>query len=272
MIDRDSKTLIFKNLWHKGDCHLCRPFLKSIAANNPGWKFYRCHWVERTLHDVPMEYIGKLLPGVPVVDVWIGSENRKFLDPQKHLFLGICPNAYKSMFDAICEKYGLICDTSDHIPTIDYSLYEIQKIDNFLLGIHQPCVIVSNGDVRSTQSHNFSMDFIIDRMKLSFTVVTTKDRQKKDEYFIGDIVGRSDEDLSELSYLSTKSYAIIGRASGPYSFATVKENFNGDLKMICIAKQKESLYWKNASSSYWIPSSDSADIMLEKITHILELN
>jgi hypothetical protein len=270
MIDNKMKSLIFHNGWHKGDCHLCRSFLKDIVAKNPSWKFYRMHAMERTLHDVPMEYLKKVIPGVPLVDIWIGSENRKYLE--EHLsttFYGIRPVAYQAMFRAICEKYNLECNLSDYIPDIDYSLYDTQKIDTFLSSIQKPCVIVSNGDVLSYQSHNFNMGPIIEKLKSFFTVVVTKDRGKKDEYFIGDIVERKDEDLTELSYLSTKSFAFIGRASGPYIFSLVKENFNGKLKMICIAKHKEFLYWGQRENNYFIPSMNSIDIISNEIMAIL---
>jgi len=266
------KALIFYNDYHKGDCHLCRSFLKNIAISNPGWKFYRSHAIERTLHDVPMEYIKEILPDIFAANIHIGQKHGKYTKPWKSRFHGICPDGYKAMFRSICEKYNLICNVSDYIPVIDYSLFDIQKIDSFFSFIQKSCVIVSNGDVLSGQIHNFSMDPIIERLKSFFTVVTTKDRKKKGEYYIGNIVGRYDEDLSELSYLSTRAYAIVGRSSGPYVFSIVKENFNGKLKMICIAIDKGGLYWKNARNDYWIPASDKMSAMLIKIEHILRFN
>jgi hypothetical protein len=243
--------------------------LKNIAKNNPGWKFYRFHMVERTLHDVPMEYIANGIHGIPMAETWIGQQRARFTGPWKPRGFGICPDAYKSMFKAICEEYKLVCDTTDYIPTIDYSLFDIQKIDDFLSSIRRPCVIVSNGDVLSGQAPNFSMDPIVEKLKSYFTVVTTKNRKQEGEYYIGDIVKREDEDLSELSYLSTKAYAIIGRSSGPYIFSVVKENFNGKLRMICIANDEGGLYWENANNDYWIPSSDGMNIILDKVMDIL---
>ena len=264
------KSLIFWNRYHKGDCHFCRTFLKNIAKNNAGWKFYRSHTIERTLHDVPMEYTKKIIPGIDAVNIHIGQERGKYTKPHKPYFFGLCPKAYIAMFTDICKKFGLTCDTSDYTPVIDYSMFDIQKVDDFLSSIQKPCVIVSNGDVLSDQVYNFAMDPIIDRLKPFFTVVTTKDRGQKGEYFIGDIVKRDDEDLSELSYLSTKSYAFIGRCSGPWSFSIVKENHNGSLKMIYIAKDVGGIHWDDVvNNSYWIPSTDSMNIMLDKIIHIL---
>ena len=264
------KSLIFKCDYHKGDCHHSRMFLKNIVKSNPGWKFYRRHEMERTLHDVPMEYIIENIPGIPVVDFWVGAKKQKFLNLQgpKRLYLGIWPGALKALWNDICTEHHLVCDTSDYIAEIDYSMFETEKIDAFFSTIKKPCVIVSNGIVRSGQAHNFSMDPIIDKLKPFFTIVTTKDRNKLGEYFIGDIVKRPDEDLSELSYLSTKAYAFIGRSSGPYVFSLVKENYNSLLKMICIAKDPEAVYW-DAHNSYWISSALDIKVLVAKISKIL---
>lgn len=265
------KSLIFKCDYHKGDCHHSRMFLKNIVRSNPSWKFYRRHEMERTLHDVPMEYITNDIPGIPVTDFWVGAKKQKFLDlqgPPGRRYCGIWPGALKALWDDICKEHGLICDTSDYIAEIDYSMFETGKIDRFLSAIKKPCVVVSNGIVRSGQAHNFSMDPIIDKLKPFFTIVTTKDRKKSGEYFIGNIVKRTDEDLSELSYLSTKAHAFIGRSSGPYVFSLVKKNYNGKLKMICIAKDKEAVYW-DADNSYWMSSSLSIGILVAKISKIL---
>lgn len=265
------KSLIFWNEYHKGDCHFTRTFLKNIAKSNAGWKFYRCHALERTLHDVPMEYIKEKIPGIPVTNVHIGREHGRFTKPFKPYFFGLCGKSYTMMFDHICNKFGLVCDTSDYTPVINYSMFDIQKVDDFLSSIQKPCVIVSNGDTLSGQIHNFAMDPIVDRLKPFFTVVTTKDRKKDGEYFIGDIVKRKDEDLSELSYMSTKAHGFIGRCSGPWSFSIVKENRNGKLKMIYIAKDAGGVHWDDGvvSNSYWISSKSNMNVMLEKITHIL---
>lgn len=263
------KSLVFKNDYHKGDLHQVRTFLTNIAKNNPGWRFYRCHAKERTLHDVPMTYIKKSqleerLPGIPVEDVWIGRDNHKW----RKLY-GHSPDGYKAIFKIICNKYNFVCDVSDYIPVINYSMFSIQKVDAFLSTIQKPCVIVSNGKVLSGQIHNFAMDPIIEKLKPFFTVVTTRDRKRKGEYYTGNIIQRGAEDLAEISYLSTKSYAIVGRSSGPFIFSLVKENYNSKLKMICIAKKKRGSYWDNAQNDYWIPATDSMDVMITKISHIL---
>jgi len=233
--------------------------------------------MERTLHDVPMDYIEKPIPGIPVVSIWIGQQNRKFLAPQKDRFQGICPSAYTAMFNEICKKYSLICDTSNVTPKIDYSMFDIHKIDKFLSTIRKPCVIVSNTQVLSGQAGGkvcaspTYMDFIIDHLKPHFTVVTTKDRRKEGEYFIGNIVRRSDEDLSELSYLSTKSYGIIGRSSGPYVFSIVEENFNGPLQMICLTLDKEGVYWETATNTHWLRINEEKKFILTQISKFLNI-
>ena len=259
------KSLIFKNDWHKGDCHQVRTFLKNIALHNPDWKFYRCHAIERTLHDVPMEYIKELIPDILVEDVWIARDNHKYIFG----FGGITPRGYSAIFEHICIKHGLVCDTTDYLPYIDYSLFDIRKVDDFLSIVQKPVVIVSNGDVFSGQISNFSMDPIVDRLKSFFTIVTTKDRKKPGEYFIGDIVGREDEDLSELSYLSTKSHGFVGRWSGPSCFVTVKDNdYSGSLKIINIVNSDKP-DWLTTNPVHWVLYKGGMGAVLNKVCHIL---
>jgi hypothetical protein len=120
----------------------------------------------------------------------------------------------------------------DYIPSIDYSYYDLLHVDKFLEQYkNKDKVLIDNGNVQSNQAKNFDFAPIIYRLadyyKDKLFVTTHPLPEKKDNLFSSDFVIKSKEpfDLTELSYLSLYCNTIIGRNSGPFVYAQVKENW-----------------------------------------------
>lgn len=142
----------------------------------------------------------------------------------------------------------------EYVPTINYDVYEIEKIKDFVDSHKGPKVLVCNGDVRSSQIHNFSFNPYIEEIKKTSTVITTQKTGVSNVYYTGDIIQAKNGDLNEISYLSKFCDIIIGRGSGPFCYCETKENyFNERKRMISITKWHTwAFWWFNRKNMRWI--------------------
>lgn len=151
-----------------------------------------------------------------------------------------------------CEV--LLDDKLSYIPKIDYSAYEIHGVDKFVRHNPGPKVLICNGPVHGQQVFNFDFDIFIKLInKNNFHVITTAKTNIPGIYCTDDIIQAKDGDLNEISYLSTFCDIIIGRASGPFCFCEVRDNyFNPKKRMISITdKFTWGFWWYNPQNMVW---------------------
>ena len=121
-------------------------------------------------------------------------------------------------------------DSVDVFPSIDYERYDIDGVNNFLRKNGGPFVLIFNNEVQSGQCENFDFDPIVEKLcdeykDHKFIFSNGSEFKHNRVYDAFDIIGKNDFDLNELSYLSTFCDVLIGRNSGPQTFAYVIENF-----------------------------------------------
>ena len=206
------------------------------------------------------------------VNSWIGQSNGKYVGK---ITQGCCTfENYFELCKDIANFYEIDISESDEflpkinfekVPKIDLVKEKIQK----LLLKFKKIILFCNGPVHSGQSENFDFDNIIKNLSSNFTDViflTTK----KIEYecdnilFCGDIT-QTIPDLLLVSYISTKSDVVIGRASGPYCFTHVKENLLDQNKtFISFTNVEEEAKWygKLKSKFIWSNNFEENEVLL----------
>jgi hypothetical protein len=125
-----------------------------------------------------------------------------------------------------------------YVPEIDYNQYDVANIDRFFETIKvDRCVLFCNDEPLSSQSFVGDMKDIIVHFASQYSATTffcTKrfDTTLPNIVFTDHLTNRvrDGNDLNEISYLSTKCNAIIGRNSGPFVFSEIKENFQNPRK------------------------------------------
>ena len=164
-----------------------------------------------------------------LVNTWVGS------------YMGLWANTHPSYvshqriigecYNNLRQQFGIDLQLSDnvwdYVPQIDYSVYNRAAVDNceqFLGDAYLFC----NSAVASKQSSMDNMQKIIEHVANNHRndtfVVTEKFDTKLDNIVFTSDIFNNACDLCDISYLSTKVNLIVGKNSGPFTYANIKDN------------------------------------------------
>lgn len=229
---------------------MSREFVKDIMKKlSPEETYYYHPNSSSILKDIDLIHVkekyesNKLIEkkgDVVIINTWFHTEHG-------HRLYQCSIEALYYNFTIIYKELGIKLEPIEYyIPSIDYSKFNISPIDEFMKS-DKKYIYVSNGDVHSEQAHPESMEPLIQALSKNknYTIILTNDlvwntneihANFDDNVIMSKDIIKSDgkDDLNENSYISTKCDVVIGRESGPYSFAHVKENTSSDKKQIFI--------------------------------------
>jgi len=266
----DVRRIVFYSGAANGDLHVSRGLVRYVADRLPEVSFSYLHQRDpKILWDIPRVFwesdvipfhaqqTGAVLSGSTLyINTWYGAENDRFVLP--HCKPGKYTCCFDSLYDAFEEAltphFGDILaevHPSKLFPTIDYREFEIERARAFADAETRPMVFVANGCPGSGQSENFDLSGftrdVASRHKDVLFLLTAKDGEAPTDnvLFTSDIIGKSTgptsaqdrfagvPDINETAYLSTRSKAIVGRASGPFTFAMTQENLFRPVEWAC---------------------------------------
>jgi hypothetical protein len=234
----------FHNRFHAGDIFESREFVKKIMEIIPANLYLYSHPNSpRILLDVPnleqtkefrnamaVQKLVNIVDDILYISTWMGNG--------KH------GNTLHNNFDMFKEtlrrlNLELPGEPLDYIPKVDYKQFNIANIDDLIKKDGRDKIFISNGIVLSKQADNFDMTPAILKVAAKFPgklffVTSPLPIYYDNIIFTSDLIGEpSGCDLNELSYLSTFCSIIVGRNSGPQTFANVRENwYNPHKKLI----------------------------------------
>jgi hypothetical protein len=277
------KNIVFFNYAHKGDVFLSRAFVSEIMETLKNFDInfsYTHYWGEYLLKDLDCKFVE--LEEVPdfylknkkelgenfvkgdtvYINTWIG----KYFDKSKQ-FYGECnlrsiySLMYAEIYNFLSEIFSVdfqLKDIIQYFPSIEYSVFNISSIDEFLKNNKRRKVLFCNGPALSGQcdEYNGDLTYTIEKLLGKYTdtifITTHKINSQSDRlFYTGDII-QSDlsfygegqvsthiQDINEISYLSIYCDLIIGRSSGPFTFTNVYENMiNANKKFLCFGKRE----------------------------------
>jgi len=258
-MNRSYSRILFFNNCNNGDNHYSRQFLRHISSSvgvDCAYSHFRC---DRILADLPMRLVRvDTRPlhqesfhlngdGTLFVNTWVGHQNFKWFSPN-----GCTLHNNYRMFSETCRSIGVSLPSEvDCIPTIDYK--------RLGLGTALPMmnrVLVSNGPCASGQAYNFDMGPVVEALaekhpSCQFLVTdpfpTTKGNILDANKEAVPPLGKSN--LIELSHLSLSCPIIVGRGSGPFCFAHVRENLMDPNKTFIV-------FGNGAPEGHWATMSD----------------
>jgi hypothetical protein len=300
------KKIVFFNLFHNGDLHISRGIIRLIIQKvkqlDPNVSFAYSHSNDPCLlSDIPnlsFERVGgidqfanlQVAGNCTYINTWYAQQHHKFMN-----IYGMTIDCLYSALDDTCKRmwnFSLADLTSDptlFYPTIDYSKFYIQEAQKWLSSHPQKKIFVSNGNAMSGQATNFPMAPIISNIAsrhpdIIFILSNQEPHNRlPNVIYSSDIIKKpSGSDLNENSFLTTHCDAIIGRASGVFSYAWTQENmFKRNFKFICLCQPGVVVYpphqfWThslfsnkvNYSAKYVV--SDTTDS--NTVTSIIESN
>lgn len=259
------ENLVFYNHWQNGDIHVSREFVKlivkSIKANN---YLYLTHKSPELLKDIPEIKVENI--GIEYLDndspfMWNLHTRTLCLNT----WYGVSPNFKNTASCTIDTLFALFSShvkktlnvtlnptkIKEFVPSVNYDYFDISSIDDYVENNLRKKVLVCNGAVVSKQAKNFSFNNMITKIASEFQnvdfIMTEKFHCSADNIkFTDSIIQKSGNDLNEISYLSTFCDLVVGRSSGPYIYAMVKENlFNSNKTFLCFSDDEEIAYWSN---------------------------
>ena len=280
------KNICFYSSFGTGDLHNSREIIKNIIKNNPSNYFYAhpqdpkiLSDIENLKHSKIYPFMNSMIPFIKgeendlYINTWIGRDS-KFVLPG----IGCTLENYLKMFNEILSKVNLQkLDRSleDYIPSINYSKFDIFRINEFIKD-HKNLILISNGIVNSEQSINFDFTNIIMKLldlfpEYDFILTQKINLDTKNLFFTDEIIQTTNSDLNEISYLSLFSKVIIGRSSGPYVFCQVKENYSDPIKkFLSFTKHinASDLIFSGLRKKFWSNATNENDI-LNKIIGVI---
>lgn len=283
------KTLSFYNNFHKGDLHYSREFIKDIAKkldkteyeyihNYDDYIFKDITILKNTKNHSIMNDVHQQIIETEThtyINTWIGQNQFKYLKHNCSLYSNY------DMYADIYSQLNIKLETIDYyIPTIDYNNVDKTNIDLFIDKYKSnKKVLISNGDVLSGQALNFDFNNIISILAdaypdICFIFTDTKNRiNKSNIFYTSDIININTCDLNEISYLSTFCNIIVGRASGAFCFAHVKENLLDNTKsFISFSNNENESHWFNSGICRQLWTNNyNENVMLNMINNEIKL-
>jgi hypothetical protein len=236
------KRLVFYNHFGAGDIFESREFVKDWMKLVPAEKYFYAHGKHpKILKDLPeLEFtpVTEEMNGMKdvtfsgedlFVNTWIGRDGRYVLPG-----IGCVVEKLYEMHNDMLYRYGfgqLPRQILEYVPTLDYSYYKTDTINDFIAKYSGGMILISNGNVQSSQANNFDMTpsilSICDKFTNNTFIITQPIVETKPNLFLSTDIIKSEEpfDLNEVSYLSLFCGTIIGRNSGPHVFAQVLPNW-----------------------------------------------
>jgi hypothetical protein len=120
----------------------------------------------------------------------------------------------------------------DLFPSIDFEYFEIANAKEWLNNNSRKRVFIANGHAHSGQSYNFPFAEVINSIaqtnpNIDFLITSNEPgiMSLSNVFMTSDIIKKNNGDLNENAFLASNSDIIIGRCSGPYSFAMTRETY-----------------------------------------------
>ncbi len=255
--------VVFFNHYHNGDIHVSRGIIRKIMEKvlhqQPDTTFFYSHRNSpELLLDIPNLIFDPLLinninqydnlvkiQDTVYINTWYAQQHNKYLNQY-----GITFDSLYAALDDTCKKlwnFSLIdisTNISDFFPSIDYSRFKIDTAKIWLNNNLKKKILVENCFAKSYQSINFSIiPTIIElankhKHKDKIYILSNNEGNNLPENIIyaSDVIQKQNNNLNEISFLSTHCDIIIGRASGPFTFSLTQENlFKRNIKYLCFS-------------------------------------
>lgn len=257
----------FINHYRNGDCFINKQYVRQLITKiAPHEEVYYVHNNHESITaDLPVKKINiSELPmrfpetftvaydnrlGNLFVNTWVGVGVPKHFNWGQHPNFVTLHAIWKDIFENIRQIVpDLTLDGNyyDNLPVIDFSKYDLKKANDWIdEHIKNDFVLICNGKQQSDQSSMGDMANIVSNLSvkyrhINFVVCDKLDIYNSNVFYTDDIFGGSVGNLPQISYLSHRAKLIVGKNSGPFSFAhTYNNNSNPKQTFICFSKVME---------------------------------
>lgn len=239
--------IVFFNQWRNGDCFINKEYVRDIISRLPDDEFVYAHnnhpnivsdlnCKHVTLNEIPAINtfiplaVSQTDPNTLYINTWVGCWIGKHLVQNEHANFHCLHTMWKEIFDALDIK--MRGDYFLYLPKVDWYRFDLKECDSYLKTIiPKPIILICNGAQQSGQSSMGDMSHIIKSLASSFP-----DYEFLITYDIGltmpnvrctdDVFGGPTGNLNQIGYISQFAKLIVGKNSGPFTYAHTKTNMN----------------------------------------------
>jgi len=288
------KNLVFFNHYKNGDVFINRQYIKHIKSHFNVPTFYAHNNHESTTRDLMVRQIStESLPKeigefdvirydkdnkILFINTWVGAWIGKYFNWGEHPNFVMLHKIWKEYFDYL--KIEMSGNYYDYLPVINLDYYPLKTATNWLEENESlPFVVMCNGRQQSEQSNMGNMRIIIDKIslrfpKVNFLVCDKLDLQRDNITYTDDLFGGPIGNLIDIAYMSGFAKLIVGKNSGPFSFAhTYQNNSNINQTFLCFSKEmKHCLAGEgNYYATHLFSNTTDDEIAIEIISNQIQM-
>jgi len=276
------RKVIFYNQWRNGDCFLPKEYVRDIANRFPIIEFEFAHnnhpsiisdlVLKHTRLDsipqfpMPMRMAQTQNGEILFINTWVGCwifGEDALMGEKDHANFYLLHKMWNRFYDALgLEMRG---DYKYYLPTIRYQSFNLTEPTEYINRIgNKQMIFFSNGKQQSEQSSMGDM---------SKTIRILAEKFKDIEFYATDPVDFEAPNLTvckhesgflnQLSYISRRASIIVGKNSGPFTYAHTKENISNPNKtFMCFShKLKDCLLGEGEyiCNSYFNNTTDEVE-------------
>lgn len=253
-------TIYFKNPCNLGDVHVSRELIKYAMKVLPAKRFVYCHkHHSRLTSDITqLEHANQdpsdLPIGSAVLSTWYADSPAWHEGRGMGCTLNTLVELFRMHF-ADCGGHELEASIENFIPTYDFTFFHTAGVDDALSTFRQykTKVLVANGECLSGQTnmpegiYDFALaDLVKAYPDVLFLFTNESALRAPNLLYTAKLIGLPPgiTDLPEHAYLSRFCDVIIGRGSGPYTYAYTLENLMNEKKLfVCFTDDPKTAQW-----------------------------
>ena len=239
--------IVFFNQWRNGDCFINKEYVRDIISRFPNVEFLyahnnhpnivsdlNCKYI--TLSEIPTIRTSMPLsfsinePNILYINTWVGCWIGKYLKEKEHANFFCLHVMWKEIYNVL--EIEIKSDYLLYLPKIDWYSFDLKDCNLYLRNIvPKNLILVCNGVQQSEQSSMGDMKNIIDFISSSFRdyeflITHDIETSNKNVSCTDKIFGSSTGNLNQIAYISQFAKLIIGKNSGPFTYAHTKSNMN----------------------------------------------